>query len=45
MNILMTGATGLVGTALVKKVTAEGHTIYRLTRAESPKSSSKEPRF
>src|ERR1700722_8873951 len=44
MNILMTGATGLVGTALVKKVTAEGHTIYRLTRAESPKSSSKEPR-
>jgi hypothetical protein len=44
MNILMTGATGLVGTALVKTVTAEeGHTIYRLTRAESPKSSAKEP--
>jgi hypothetical protein len=42
MNILMTGATGLVGTALVKKLTAEGHTIYRLTRAESPKSSAKE---
>jgi len=43
MNILMTGATGLVGTALVKKLTAEGHSIYRLTRAESPKSSAKEP--
>ena len=43
MNILMTGATGLVGTALVKKVTAEGHTVYRLIRAESPKSSAKEP--
>jgi uncharacterized protein len=43
MNILMTGATGLVGTALVKKITAEGQTVYRLTRAESPKSSAKEP--
>ena len=43
MNILMTGATGLVGTALVKKVTTEGHTIYRLTRAESSKSSAKVP--
>jgi len=35
MNILMTGATGLVGTALVKKFTAEGHSIYRLTRTET----------
>ena len=43
MNISMTGATGLVGTALVKKVTGEGHTVYRLTRTESPKSSAKEP--
>ena len=43
MNILMTGATGLVGTALVKAFTAEGHTIYRLTRAETSKSSPKEP--
>jgi hypothetical protein len=43
MNILMTGATGLVGTALVKKFTVEGHTVYRLTRAEGPKSSAKEP--
>jgi len=43
MNILMTGATGLVGTALVKKIAPEGHTIYRLTRAESSKSGAKEP--
>jgi len=42
MNILMTGATGLVGTALVKKVTAPGHTVYRLMRVENPKSSAKE---
>ena len=44
MNILMTGATGLVGTALVKTFTAEGHTIYRLMRAETPKAGAKEPR-
>jgi uncharacterized protein len=43
MNILMTGASGLVGTALVKTFTAEGNTVYRLTREESPKSGAKEP--
>jgi uncharacterized protein len=43
MNILMTGATGLVGTALVKTFTAEGNTVYRLTRAERSKSGAKEP--
>ena len=32
MNILMTGATGLVGTALVKTLAGDGHTIYRLLR-------------
>jgi uncharacterized protein len=32
MNILMTGATGLVGTALVKEFTSAGHTVIRLTR-------------
>jgi uncharacterized protein (TIGR01777 family) len=41
MNILMTGASGLVGTALVKTLTAEGHTIYRLTRAGSSEQSAK----
>src|SRR6478609_5886113 len=39
MNILMTGATGLVGTALVQAFTAEGHVIYRLVR---PGSTRKE---
>jgi uncharacterized protein len=43
MNILMTGASGLVGTALVKAFTAEGNTVYRLTREESPKSGAKQP--
>ncbi|HTG28964.1 MAG TPA: TIGR01777 family oxidoreductase [Methylomirabilota bacterium] len=42
MNILMTGATGLVGTALVKTFAGEGHTSYRLTRAETNKRSTKE---
>jgi uncharacterized protein (TIGR01777 family) len=37
MNILMTGATGLVGTELVKTFTGEGHEVYRLTRAGTPK--------
>lgn len=37
MNILMTGATGLVGTALLKALTGEGHTIYRLLRPEKEK--------
>src|ERR1700681_3636210 len=41
MNILMTGATGLVGTTLVKTFTAEGHTVCRLTRAETPKPGAK----
>jgi uncharacterized protein (TIGR01777 family) len=35
MKILMTGATGLVGTALVQAFTAEGHVIYRLVRPGS----------
>lgn len=32
MNILMTGATGLVASALVKALVGDGHTIYRLLR-------------
>lgn len=32
MNILMTGATGLVGTALTQTLSREGHNIYRLLR-------------
>src|SRR5579884_1712991 len=35
MNILMTGASGLVGSALVKTLVEEGHTISRLVRSEN----------
>lgn len=44
MNILMTGATGLVGTALVKEFTGEGHTVIRLTRPGGKKQSGNAPR-
>jgi uncharacterized protein len=40
MNILMTGATGLVGTALVKEFTGEGHTVIRLTRPGGKKQGN-----
>jgi uncharacterized protein (TIGR01777 family) len=40
MKILMTGATGLVGTALGAALAREGHTVCRLMRLES---SRKEP--
>jgi uncharacterized protein len=40
MNILMTGATGLVGTALVRAFTAEGHVIYRLARPGSTRNET-----
>lgn len=35
MNILITGGTGLVGTALVKKLKERNHTVRILTRSES----------
>ena len=35
MNILITGGTGLVGTALVKKLEERNHTVRILTRSES----------
>ena len=35
MKILVTGSTGLVGTALVRKLTGAGHTVCRLMRPES----------
>jgi uncharacterized protein len=35
MKVLITGATGLVGTALVKRLVADGHTICRLVRRET----------
>jgi len=35
MKILVTGATGLVGTALVAALAREGHTVCRLVRSET----------
>ncbi len=35
MKILVTGSTGLVGTALVHKLAGAGHTVCRLVRPES----------
>lgn len=35
MKILITGSTGLVGTALVKKLTGDGQTVCRLLRPQS----------
>jgi uncharacterized protein len=35
MKVLITGATGLVGTALVKSLVADGHSVCRLVRRES----------
>jgi uncharacterized protein (TIGR01777 family) len=35
MKVLMTGATGLVGTALVKALVRDGHTVCRMVRRET----------
>lgn len=35
MKILVTGSTGLVGTALVKSLASDGHTVCRLIRQQS----------
>ena len=37
MNILMTGASGFVGTALCQTFSRAGHNVYRLLRPESAK--------
>jgi uncharacterized protein (TIGR01777 family) len=36
MRIVVTGSTGLIGSALVSKLTADGHEAIRLTRSPSP---------
>ena len=40
MKILVTGATGLVGTALVAALAREGHTVCRLVRSATKKTGS-----
>jgi Predicted nucleoside-diphosphate sugar epimerase len=42
MNILITGSTGLIGSALIPLLTTNGHTITRLTRSKSGLSEFKE---
>ena len=39
MKVLVTGATGLVGAALVKSLARDGHTVCRLLRRESVTSA------
>src|SRR6266508_1856862 len=39
MHVAVTGSTGLIGSALVRLLVAEGHTVTRLTRSE-PRGSS-----
>ncbi len=43
MKVLITGATGLVGTALIKSLVGDGHSVCRLVRRESvaPKGARK----
>ena len=38
MNILVTGSSGLVGSALVPFLMGQGHAVKRLLRAENPRS-------
>ena len=40
MKILVTGSTGLVGTALAAELTRAGHTVCRLLRPESERGTS-----
>jgi len=42
MKILVTGATGLVGTALVKALARDGHTVCRLMRPGGEKQAASE---
>jgi uncharacterized protein len=45
MKILVTGSSGLVGTPLVKALARDGHTICRLVRPQSARSSGNREGF
>jgi uncharacterized protein (TIGR01777 family) len=45
MKILVTGSTGLVGTALVKALASDGHTVCRLIRPQSKTTSGSKDGF
>ena len=39
MNILITGASGLIGTAIIKKLQSQDHKIYALSRSNKKSDS------
>lgn len=45
MKVLVTGSTGLVGTALVKALASDGHTVCRLMRPQSKTASGSKDGF
>jgi uncharacterized protein (TIGR01777 family) len=45
MKVLITGSTGLVGTALVKALARDGHTVCRLMRPQSKTTSGSKDGF
>ncbi|PON11283.1 epimerase, partial [Candidatus Entotheonella serta] len=40
MNVLVSGSTGLVGSAVVNALTTEGHRVTRLVRTEAPSGTA-----
>src|SRR5260370_12253995 len=45
MKVLITGSTGLVGTALVQALAKEGHTVCRLVRPETARKDGAQDGF
>ena len=39
MNVLVTGSSGLIGTALVERLAADGHTVTRLVRGPAARTA------
>ena len=48
MNLVVTGATSFLGTALIRQLLTQGHQVYGVVRPDSPNLSAMteaEPRF
>ena len=43
MKLLLTGATGRVGSHLLPRLVAQGHDVRAVARARSPPSASRPP--